>query len=71
MNKLNLIAGAALIGLLIFTLGHASYEDAKEEQDMYCKMVAISKCLPTLCKSTRTTPSASRIPSRTNQPPCR
>lgn len=22
-----------------FTLGHASYEDAKEEQDMYCKMV--------------------------------
>lgn len=40
MNQLNIIAGAALAALLIFTLGHASYEDAKEEQDMYFKMVA-------------------------------
>lgn len=40
MSKLNLIAGAAMIGFLIFTLGHASYEDAKEERDIYCKMVA-------------------------------
>ena len=37
---LNKIFAFALAALLIFTLGHASYEDAKEKQDMYCKMVA-------------------------------
>jgi hypothetical protein len=37
---LNNIFAFALAALLIFTLGHASYEDAKEEQDMYCKMVS-------------------------------
>ncbi len=40
MNKINIIVSAALVALLILTLGHASYEDAKEQQDMYCKMVA-------------------------------
>lgn len=44
MNNLNIIASAALVALLILTLGHASYEDAKEEQDMYCKMVAEKTC---------------------------
>ena len=40
MNKLNIIVSAALIGLLIFSLGHSSgYDNAKESQQMYCKMV--------------------------------